>query len=76
VPKAFVVRSKESVGKSEWETARSICDHVEKHKARYKWLAGGVEFLDAIPKNPTGKILRRHLRKKESLARKAINARL
>ncbi|KAH8746589.1 hypothetical protein F5883DRAFT_700334 [Diaporthe sp. PMI_573] len=76
VPKAFVVRSKESVGKSEWETARSICDHVEKHKARYKWLAGGVEFLDAIPKNPTGKILRRHLREKESLARKAINARL
>ncbi|KAH7142096.1 hypothetical protein EDB81DRAFT_797868 [Dactylonectria macrodidyma] len=76
VPKAFVVRSKDSAGKSELQTARSICEHVEKHKARYKWLAGGVEFVDAIPKNPTGKILRRHLREKERKARKANSGRL
>ncbi|KAF7556008.1 hypothetical protein G7Z17_g1758 [Cylindrodendrum hubeiense] len=76
VPKAFVVRSKESSGRSETETARLICEHVEKHKSKYKWLAGGVEFLDVIPKNPTGKILRRHLREKERLRIKADNARL
>jgi len=28
----------------------------------YKHLAGGVRFVDAIPKNPSGKILRRVLR--------------
>ncbi|GAB1200377.1 hypothetical protein APSETT444_009748 [Aspergillus pseudonomiae] len=27
--------------------ARPICDHVEKHKARYKWLAENSKFLDA-----------------------------
>jgi acyl-coenzyme A synthetase/AMP-(fatty) acid ligase len=76
VPKAFIVRSEMSVGKSKSSTARAICEHVEKSKASYKWLAGGVEFVDAIPKNPTGKILRRHLREKERMARKADNARL
>ncbi len=30
--------------------------------ARYKRLDGGVEFVDAIPKNGAGKILRRVLR--------------
>ncbi|RTE69225.1 hypothetical protein BHE90_016397 [Fusarium euwallaceae] len=76
VPKAFVVRSKESAGIPESEMARCICEHVEKHKARYKWLAGGIEFMDAIPKNSTGKILRRHLREKERNAIKERKARL
>jgi acyl-CoA synthetase (AMP-forming)/AMP-acid ligase II len=30
----------------------------------YKKLAGGVEFIDVIPKNPSGKLLRRVLRDK------------
>jgi 4-coumarate--CoA ligase len=30
----------------------------------YKHLAGGIEFIDAIPKNPSGKLLRRLLRDK------------
>lgn len=28
----------------------------------YKHLAGGVEFVDSIPKNPSGKLLRRFMR--------------
>ncbi|KAG8169635.1 hypothetical protein KVR01_000380 [Diaporthe batatas] len=32
---------------------------VEKRTARYKWLIGGIVFADAIPKSPSGKILRR-----------------
>jgi 4-coumarate--CoA ligase len=30
--------------------------------AKHKRLAGGVKFVDAIPKNPSGKILRTILR--------------
>ena len=36
--------------------------YVADNKVAYKHLAGGVEFLDAIPKNPSGKLLRRVLR--------------
>lgn len=40
----------------------TLIKHVSDSKVQYKWLAGGVEFIDAIPKNPSGKILRRLLR--------------
>ena len=35
--------------------------YVQEHKTQYKWLAG-VRFVDAVPKNPSGKLLRRLLR--------------
>ena len=35
---------------------------VADNKVAYKHLVGGVEFIDAIPKNPSGKLLRRVLR--------------
>ncbi|KAI1181150.1 hypothetical protein F4777DRAFT_573222 [Nemania sp. FL0916] len=76
VPKAFVVKSASVAGKSDDEVAREICKHVETHKARYKWLKGGVEFIDAIPKSPSGKILRRLLKDKEKEARRVKGARL
>lgn len=77
VPKAFVVKSS-SVGLEDNDrvVAREIAKHVEEHKARHKWLKGGVEFLDIIPKSPSGKILRRLLRDKEKEARRAKGARL
>jgi acyl-coenzyme A synthetase/AMP-(fatty) acid ligase len=77
VPKAFVVKSSE-VGLEESEAAlrRSISKFVEKEKARHKWLAGGVEFIDVIPKSPSGKILRRFLRDKERETRKKQGAKL
>ncbi|KAI0827291.1 phenylacetyl-CoA ligase [Trametes gibbosa] len=36
--------------------------HVSATKSKYKWLTGGVVFMDAIPKSPSGKILRRVLK--------------
>ncbi|KAI9711535.1 MAG: hypothetical protein M1820_002099 [Bogoriella megaspora] len=76
-PKAFVVKSSE-VGLEDSESGlrRSITKHVEKHKARHKWLKGGVEFIDAVPKSPSGKILRRMLRDKDREARRQKGARL
>lgn len=65
VPKAFVVKSQEANGKADIDVAKAICEDVQKHKAHYKWLTGGVAFIEVIPKSPTGKILRRVLREKE-----------
>ncbi|RBA22409.1 hypothetical protein FPRO05_00756 [Fusarium proliferatum] len=75
VPKAFVVKANHA-SQSDEELARDIQRHVEEHKARYKWLKGGVEFIEAIPKSPTGKILRRKLRDREREARKSEGAKL
>ncbi|KAF2868054.1 hypothetical protein BDV95DRAFT_549721 [Massariosphaeria phaeospora] len=76
VPKAFVVKSP-SVGIEDNErvVARQIQQHVEKHKAKYKWITGGVEFIDQIPKSPSGKILRRFLRDKEKEKRRKDGSR-
>ncbi|KAI1432105.1 AMP-binding enzyme [Xylaria sp. CBS 124048] len=57
VPRAYVVPSP-TVKASEKEIAKWL----EPRVTRYKYLKGGVKFIDAIPKNPSGKILRRALR--------------
>jgi acyl-CoA synthetase (AMP-forming)/AMP-acid ligase II len=77
VPKAFVVKST-SVGIEENDhmVKRDICKYVEEHKARHKWLKGGVEFVDVVPKSPSGKILRRLLRDKERERRRNAGAKL
>ncbi|EXJ79692.1 hypothetical protein A1O3_07973 [Capronia epimyces CBS 606.96] len=77
LPKAYVVKSN-SIGLEESDAIvkRNILKYVEKEKARYKWLAGGIEFIDVIPKSPSGKILRRLLRDKDREARKNIGAKL
>ncbi|KIW75667.1 hypothetical protein Z517_10409 [Fonsecaea pedrosoi CBS 271.37] len=77
VPKAFVVKAK-SVGLEESDALvkRDIIKYVEKEKARHKWLAGGVEFIDVIPKSASGKILRRLLRDREKEARRKAGAKL
>ncbi|KAJ4244179.1 hypothetical protein NW762_014560 [Fusarium torreyae] len=76
VPKAFVVKSPQASSFSHEELANGISKHVADHKASYKQLRGGVEFLEVIPKSPSGKILRRLLRDKERDAKRAQGARL
>jgi acyl-CoA synthetase (AMP-forming)/AMP-acid ligase II len=62
-PRAFVVPANGGMaGKSEkdlHELAQKVKKLVEEHTAKYKWLKGGIVFVDAIPKSPSGKILRR-----------------
>lgn len=58
-PRAFLVKQPDSqVNEDE------IKKFVAKHVVEYKHLVGGVQFLDAIPKNTTGKILRREIKEK------------
>ncbi|CAK7228512.1 hypothetical protein SBRCBS47491_006929 [Sporothrix bragantina] len=60
VPRAYVVLK--STASASKETARELALHVEKLKARYMRIAGGIEFLDVIPKSAAGKILRKVLK--------------
>ena len=57
-PKAFVVKKDPTVTEDE------IVNYVAGKVAKHKHLVGGVEFIDAVPKSPSGKILRRMLRQK------------
>lgn len=75
-PKAFVVKTPSSSSKSDDEISRSIHKHVEDSKPKYKWLKGGIEFLDAVPKSPSGKILRRLLRDKDKQTRRSQGSKL
>ncbi|PNP51722.1 hypothetical protein THARTR1_07719 [Trichoderma harzianum] len=59
VPMAYVALVPTAKGKvSESE----LIDYVQNKVSDYKRLRGGVIFIDAIPRSPTGKILRKDLR--------------
>lgn len=66
VPRAYVVPGK-NISEEDVKT------FVKQHVADYKQLRGGVVFIDAIPKSPAGKILRKDLR---ALAKKGPQAKL
>ncbi|THY18542.1 acetyl-CoA synthetase-like protein [Aureobasidium pullulans] len=56
LPRAYVIRKDNKLSETdikEWSTERL---------ARYKWLTGGVNFVDQIPRNASGKILKNLLR--------------
>ncbi|KAJ4390376.1 hypothetical protein N0V85_007282 [Neurospora sp. IMI 360204] len=56
VPRAYVVAGEANL------KAEEIMDWVASKVANHKKLRGGVVFIDAIPKSPSGKILRKELR--------------
>lgn len=58
-PRAFVVPRGEGAQSDLEALGGKLRVLVEKHTARYKWLKGGIVFVNAIPKSPSGKILRR-----------------
>ena len=57
LPRAFVVKKQDS-SLNEEEVEKFICDTL----SDYKRLRGGVQFIDVVPKSPSGKILRRVLK--------------
>ncbi|KAF7346115.1 Phenylacetyl-CoA ligase [Mycena sanguinolenta] len=82
VPLAFVVLSADAAARVKADPSvlkgikASILKHVADNKVAYKHLAGGVEFVESIPKTPSGKLLRRELRKAAQELRKAPKAKL
>lgn len=71
-----MVKSREAASRKDADVEAEIIKHVKDHKAHYKWLKGGVEFIEAVPKSPSGKILRRLLRDKERESRRATGSKL
>ncbi|RFU26087.1 hypothetical protein B7463_g10254, partial [Scytalidium lignicola] len=62
VPQAFIVPVLGTPISDYKQLGQEIQDLVALKLAGYKRLRGGVKFVDKLPKNPTGKILRRQLR--------------
>jgi len=60
LPRAYVVKRPGPESESLDEAA--VKKHCAERLAKFKELTGGVKFVDAIPKNPSGKILKRVLR--------------
>jgi 4-coumarate--CoA ligase len=66
LPRAYVVADRSKISEQE------IKDYVKNNLAQHKQLRGGVVWLDAIPKSPSGKILRRELRELAKNEAKAL----
>ena len=56
-PRAYVV-----LRPGQSATANEIAHYLDNKVSAFKRITGGVVFLEAIPKNPSGKILRMKLR--------------
>lgn len=61
-PKAYVVL-REGLRKSE-TIGEALMQYVSEQKVRFKWVEE-VEFVNAVPKSPSGKLLRRVLKEQE-----------
>ena len=68
LPRAYVV-----VKEGSWLTEADIQAYMRERLAGYKQLVGGVRFVEAIPKNASGKILKKDLKE---MAKKEMAARL
>ncbi|KAL6230939.1 hypothetical protein BDW75DRAFT_55514 [Aspergillus navahoensis] len=57
-------------------TAKDIAIFMEGKVSRIKRITGGVVFVDSIPKNPSGKILRKALREQAKQELQGVSAKL
>jgi acyl-CoA synthetase (AMP-forming)/AMP-acid ligase II len=61
IPRAWIVLSPAGAALGEKEVVTRLDAWVKERLSRYKWLRGGIGIVEAIPKLPTGKVLRRVL---------------
>ncbi|KAF9451831.1 acetyl-CoA synthetase-like protein [Macrolepiota fuliginosa MF-IS2] len=61
VPHAWVVLSQRGKKLGAQAVIKELENWHKKNLSKYKWLRGGIEIIDEIPKSPTGKTLRRVL---------------
>ncbi|KAF2636241.1 4-coumarate-CoA ligase-like protein [Massarina eburnea CBS 473.64] len=70
VPRAYIVRKKSSDGRL---GEKEVREWMKERLAGYKQLVGGVRFVETIPKNASGKILKKELRE---IAKRELGAKL
>ena len=68
---AFVVRRQHPQDHEERTAAPTVSEEdvhewIKQRLTRYKWLTGGVKFVDIVPKTASGKILRKILKERET----------
>lgn len=56
VPRAYVVRQGNV-------TEKELQEFMQSRVAPFKQLTGGIKFIDELPKNPAGKLLKKELKK-------------
>jgi len=76
VPRAWVVLSEEGRRRGEAETIQALIAWTQGNLTKYKWLRGGIEVVDEIPKTATGKVLRRVLQDKYEAEHREMKAKL
>ncbi|GJJ15948.1 hypothetical protein Clacol_010227 [Clathrus columnatus] len=60
-PRAWIVLNSAGKALKQEEVKERINSWVQERLSKYKWLRGGIAIVDSIPRNPTGKALRRTL---------------
>lgn len=70
LPRAYIVADKKVIDED------AVKAYVKSALASHKQLRGGVVYMDAIPKSPSGKILRRELREMVKKEQRAGGAKL
>ncbi|KAF8523326.1 hypothetical protein BU17DRAFT_74985 [Hysterangium stoloniferum] len=73
-PRAWIVLNDKGRQLGEARARKEIEAWVKESLSKYKWLRGGIHFVDQIPKNPTGKVLKRVLQ--EQYAAETARAKL
>lgn len=61
IPRAWIVLSPAGKKRAVPAVVKELDAWHKKNLSKYKWLRGGIQIVDAIPKSPTGKVLRRVL---------------
>ncbi|KAF8548348.1 acetyl-CoA synthetase-like protein, partial [Imleria badia] len=76
VPRAWVVLSSEGKVLGASEVVERLDAWIRETLSRHKWLRGGINVVDEIPKSPTGKVLRRVLVDEYETELRSRNAKL
>jgi len=60
--RAWIVLTTEGQTQGEEAVSKKLHQWIEGRLSRHKWLTGGIEVVDSIPRTPSGKMLRREMR--------------
>jgi len=61
IPRAWIVLTSAGKKRGSSMVIKELELWYQKNLSKYKWLRGGIEVVEEIPKSPTGKVLRRVL---------------